>query len=231
MSSDIICLENIYKSYYLTNSQKIPVLNGISLSIQSWEFVALMGHSGSGKSTLLNIIWFLHTADAGTYRLKNEDISSFTDDIASSYIRNRVFGFVFQLYYLIPRMNVLGNVMLPALYHGMDHTLAKEKALYYLGKVWLQDKIHNKPSELSGGQQQRVSIARALINEPDIILADEPTGALDSSTSQEVMSLLSYFHQQGKTIIMVTHENDIAHYAQRIIYLKDGLVLDNDKKL
>lgn len=227
----IIQLENIHKAYYLSNGTRIPVLNGVSLTIKQGEFVALMGHSGSGKSTLLNILWFLHTADTGSYLLKGEDISQYKDDTASSYIRNKIFGFIFQLYFLIPRLDALHNVMLPALYAWKDSQEAKEKAIHYLKQVGLSDKMTNKPSELSGWQQQRVAIARALMNAPDIILADEPTGALDATTSKEVMELISSFHTQGKTIIMVTHEPDIARYAQRIIYLKDGVVESEDWKI
>lgn len=150
-----------------------------------------MGHSGSGKSTLLNVIGLLHPADDGIYQLDGEDISLYRDDYSASYIRNRKLGFVFQLYYLIPRLTALENVMLPAMYAEKNPYTRKERAMYYLDKVGLGDKINNKPSELSGGQQQRVSIARALINEPEIILADEPTGALDSATSHEVMELIS----------------------------------------
>jgi putative ABC transport system ATP-binding protein len=225
---DIIRLSSIYKSYFLSNGIEVPVLKGVDLSIQPGEFVSLMGHSGSGKSTLLNILGFLHTANTGTYLFDGEDISNYKDDVTTSYIRNRKIGFIFQLYYLIPRMNALQNVMLPAIYAWLSHHQAKEKALYYLDKVWLNDKIHNKPSELSWGQQQRVSIARSLINEPDLILADEPTGALDSVTGKEIMELIESFHKVGKTIIMVTHEKDIAAYAQRIIYLKDGVVDDHN---
>lgn len=229
--SSIISLSSIYKSYYLSNGVEIEVLKGVDLDIQAGEFVALMGHSGSGKSTLLNIIWFLHTANTGSYIFNGEDISAFKDDIASSYIRNRKLGFVFQQYFLIPRLNAIQNVMLPAMYAWMNEKDAKEKAIMYLEKVWLGDKLNNKPSELSGWQQQRVAVARALINEPDIILADEPTGALDSTTGKEVMELISYLNKQGKTIIMVTHETEIARYANRVIYLKDGKVENHNYSL
>lgn len=227
MSQSIIELTGITKSYYLSNSIEIPVLKGIDLTIHRGEFVALMGHSGSGKSTLLNVMALLHPADDGVYMLDGEDISLYRDDFSASYIRNRKLGFIFQLYYLIPRLTALENVMLPAIYAEQDFQTRKEKAIGYLTQVGLGDKIHNKPSELSWGQQQRVSIARALINEPDIIFADEPTGALDSTTTHEVMELISELNQAGKTIIMVTHERDVAAYAQRIITLKDGKVADS----
>lgn len=170
----------------------------------------------------------LHPADDGVYKLDGEDISLYRDDFSASYIRNRKLWFVFQLYYLIPRLNALENVMLPAIYAGEDEATRREKAKYYLTKVWLEEKMYNKPSELSGGQQQRVSIARALVNEPEIIFADEPTGALDSSTTHEVMELISDLNKDGKTIIMVTHEKDVAAYAKRVIMLHDGKVADHD---
>jgi len=227
MATPIISLSGIRKSYYLSNKIEIPVLKGIDLSIHRGEFVALMGHSGSGKSTLLNVMGLLHPADDGVYMLDGEDISLYRDDFSASYIRNRKLGFVFQLYYLIPRLTALENVMLPAIYAEQDFQTRKEKAMYYLNEVGLSDKMHNKPSELSWGQQQRVSIARSLINDPDIIFADEPTGALDSTTTHEVMELISKLNQEGKTVIMVTHERDVAAYAKRIIMLKDGKVADS----
>ncbi len=231
MSHPIISLKNIRKSYYLSNQVEIPVLKWIDLTIERWEFVALMGHSGSGKSTLLNVMGLLHPADSGVYELDNEDISLYRDDFSSSYIRNRKLGFVFQLYYLIPRLSALENVMLPAMYAELNPETRKEKALYYLNKVWLGDRVNNRPSELSGGQQQRVSIARALINEPEIIFADEPTGALDASTTHEVMELIAGLNEIGKTVIMVTHEKDVAAYARRIIMLKDGKIADHNSSL
>lgn len=229
--AEAIRLEWIHKSYFLSNGVEIQVLKWVNLTIHRWEFIALMGHSWSWKSTLLNILWFLHMANAWSYFFDWEDISSFQDDRATSYIRNRKLGFIFQLYYLIPRLDALHNVMLPAIYAGLSEKDAKEKAINYLEKVWLADKLWNKPSELSWGQQQRVSIARALINEPDVILADEPTWALDITTSKEIMELISSFHRLGKTIIMVTHEKDIAAYASRAIYLRDWLVVDTNYDL
>lgn len=228
MSESIVKLSQIKKSYYLSNGDEISVLKWVDVEIKEGEFIALMGHSGSGKSTLLNIIWLLHPLGSGSYFLKWEDISNYSDDYSSSYIRNRKIGFIFQSYFLVPRLSALDNVILPLKYAKIDPVERKKKAIRYLQDVGLWDKLHNRPSELSWGQQQRVAIARALINEPDIILADEPTGALDMQTSKDIMELISSLHKQGKTIIMVTHESDVARYAQRIIYLKDGIVADSD---
>lgn len=224
----IIKLEKVYKSYYLWDKTEIPVLKWIDLDIKRWEFVALMWYSWSGKSTLLNIIWLLHPLDDGLYEFEWEDISQYKDDYSASYIRNRKIGFIFQSYFLIPRLSALWNVMLPTLYAQEDPLSRKTRALAYLEKVWLWDKLANKPSELSWWQQQRVAIARALINEPDLILADEPTWALDHTTSKEIMQLITSLNEMGKTIIMVTHDKDIAKYATRIIYLKDGEVVDHN---
>lgn len=231
MPTPIISLSGITKSYYLSNQVEIPVLKWIDLTIARGEFVALMGHSGSGKSTLLNVMGLLHPADDGIYELDGEDISLYRDDFSASYIRNRKLGFIFQLYYLIPRLNALENVMLPALYAEQNPEERYEKAKYYLEKVGLGDKMYNKPSELSWGQQQRVSIARALINEPEIIFADEPTGALDATTTHEVMELIKSLNKDGTTVVMVTHEKDVAAYASRIIMLKDGKVESNNHSL
>ena len=206
-------------------------MKGVDLTINRGEFVALMGHSGSGKSTLLNVMGLLHPADDGIYELDGEDIGLYRDDYSASYIRNRKLGFIFQLYYLIPRLTALENVMLPAMYAEKDPHMRRERAMHYLDKVGLGNKMDNRPSELSGGQQQRVSIARALINEPDIILADEPTGALDSTTSHEVMELISGLNEGGKTVIMVTHEKDVAAYANRVIMLKDGKVENHNHSI
>lgn len=229
--SAIIHMNNIHKSYYLSNWVEIPVLKWIDLEIQKWEFVALMWQSGSGKSTLLNIIWFLHTWDAWTYAFNETDVTWYSDDSSLSYIRNRKIWFIFQQYFLVPRLTSLENVMLPSVYAEEDIVSRRERAEYFLEKVWLADKMDNKPSELSWGQQQRVAIARALINKPELILADEPTGALDSSTWKEVMELITWLNEQWTAIVMVTHEPDIAQYAKRIIYLADGKVVDNDYKI
>lgn len=227
----LVSLSDITKSYYLSNGLEIPVLQWIDLSIQAGEFVALMWQSGSWKSTLLNIIWFLHPSDGGTYFFWETDVTQYKNDKALSYIRNRKIWFIFQQYFLIPRLTARENVMLPSVYAQENESVRKEKAAYYLEKVWLSDKMHNKPSELSGGQQQRVAIARALINEPDLILADEPTGALDSTTWEEVMDLILWLNEAWSTIVMVTHEKEVAQAAQRIIYLADGKVVDNNYHL
>lgn len=230
MSNSLITMKNIHKSYFLSNGTEIPVLKGIDLEIKQGEFVALMGESGGGKSTLLNIMGFLHPLSQGFFAFAGEDISHFTHDDMLAFIRNRKIGFIFQQYFLIPRLTALQNVMLPSIYAQLPSQEREERARSFLDRVGLSDKLANKPSELSGGQQQRVAIARALINHPDLILADEPTGALDSRTSGEVMELISSLHQEGKTIVMVTHTPEIAKYASRVIFLADGKVVDCDYK-
>lgn len=227
----LVSLSDITKSYYLSNGVEVPVLKWIDLSIQAWEFVALMWQSGSWKSTLLNIIWFLHPSDGGEYYFGETNVTKYKDDKALSYIRNRKIWFIFQQYFLIPRLTAWENVMLPSVYANQKESVRKEKAAYYLEKVWLLDKLDNKPSELSGWQQQRVAIARALINEPDLILADEPTWALDSTTWKEVMELIMWLNEWWATIIMVTHEKEVAAVTQRVIYLSDGEVVDANYSL
>ncbi|MEF2175640.1 MAG: ABC transporter ATP-binding protein [Candidatus Absconditabacteria bacterium] len=222
---------DIKKSYYLTNGLEIPVLKGVNLEIQNGEFVTLMGESGSGKSTLLNIIGFLHHSNSGKYYFEDEDVSEFKDNEILSYIRNRKIGFIFQQFHLIPKLTALENVMLPGIYLDKTFKEKKEIAISLLDKVKLIDKINNRPGELSGGQQQRVSIARSLMNNSDIILADEPTGALDSDTTVEIMDLMKNLNKSGKTIIMVTHTSLVAKYSDRIIFLKDGKVVDCNYKL
>lgn len=224
-------MEQVHKSYFLSDTTEIPVLKGVNIEIQSGEFVALMGESGGGKSTLLNIMWFLHPLSRGTYRFGGEDISHFKTDDTLAFIRNRKIGFIFQQYFLLPRLNALENVVLPSIYAQLAPSQRDILAMKYLTEVWLANKAHNKPSELSWWQQQRVAIARALINNPDIILADEPTGALDSITSKEIMQLICDLHKKGKTIIMVTHTPEIAKYASRIIFLRDGKVVDCNYRL
>ena len=229
---NLIQLKNIYKSYYLSNWEEIPVLKWIDIEVKKWEFVSLMWESGGWKSTLLNIIWFLHPASSGNYIFEWEDISNFAqDENILAYIRNRKIWFIFQQYFLLPRLNAIENVILPAIYAWIDNKTREQKAEFYLEQVWLSDKMFNKPSELSWWQQQRVAIARALVNEPELILADEPTGALDSKTSNEIMELIVNLNKQWKTIIMVTHTSEIAKYASRIIFLKDGKVVDCNYKL
>ena len=222
----IIHLENILKSYFL-GKQELQVLKGISLDIFKNEYVALMGPSGSGKSTLMNIIGCLDTASDGKYVLNGKDVSRMPDnDLAE--VRNKEIGFVFQQFNLLPRLTALENVALPLVYAGIGKKERNDRAMEVMEKVKLTDRSHHKPNELSGGQCQRVAIARALINNPSIILADEPTGNLDSVTSYEIMEILGKIHIDGNTVVLVTHEEDISKFAHRVIRLKDGLV-ETDK--
>ena len=218
----IIHLENIQKSYFL-GKQPLPVLKGISLDIDKNEYVALMGPSGSGKSTLMNILGCLDSPTGGSYILNGKDVSRMPDDDLAA-VRNKEIGFIFQTFNLIPRSNALDNVALPLVYSGYSKVDREIKAIKSLTDVGLQDRMKHKPNELSGGQRQRVAVARALVNNPSIILADEPTGNLDSKTSEEIMKLFEEIHQKGNTIILVTHEEDIARHAHRIVRLKDGLI-------
>jgi putative ABC transport system ATP-binding protein len=218
----ILHLENIYKSYYL-GKQELQVLKGISLDIFKNEYVALMGPSGSGKSTVMNILGCLDTATSGTYILNGKDVSKMPDnDLAD--VRNKEIGFVFQQFNLLPRLTAAENVALPLVYNGTSKKRRIEQALEMLDRVGLADRSQHKPNELSGGQGQRVAIARALVNTPSIILADEPTGNLDSKTSVEIMDIFGKIQSAGNTVILVTHEEDIAHYAHRIIRLRDGMI-------
>ncbi|MDZ4793443.1 MAG: ABC transporter ATP-binding protein [Bacteroidota bacterium] len=228
MAEAIIHLENILKSYFM-GKQELPVLKGISLNILKNEYVALMGPSGSGKSTLMNIIGCLDTPTGGQYILNGQDVSKMEDnDLAD--VRNQEIGFVFQQFNLLPRLTALENVALPLVYAGMSRKLRNEKARQVLEMVSLTDRSHHKPNELSGGQCQRVAIARALVNDPSIILADEPTGNLDSKTSQEIMEIFGDIHRRGNTVILVTHEEDIANHAHRVVRLRDGLIESDRKK-
>ncbi len=231
MQKIAVKLENVHKSYYLANGEEIPVLNGIDLEIQQGEFVAIMGESGCGKTTLLNVIGCLHYLSSGKYYLDGEDISGVKDDFTLAFIRNKKMGFIFQQFNLFSRFSALKNVALPALYAGTMANERQAKAKKLLNEVGLSERIGHKPTELSGGQQQRVAIARALVNDPEIILADEPTGALDSKSGLEVMNIFTNFKKQGRTVIMVTHTTEVARFADRIIYLRDGRVVDNDYKL
>jgi putative ABC transport system ATP-binding protein len=218
----IIHLENINKSYYL-GKQELQVLKGINIDIFKNEYVALMGPSGSGKSTLMNILGCLDSPTGGKYILNGKDVSGMPDnDLAE--VRNKEIGFVFQQFNLLPRLTAIENVALPLIYSGIEKKERLERAMEVLTKVRLEDRSHHKPNELSGGQCQRVAIARALINNPSIILADEPTGNLDSKTSYEIMDILTKIHTDGNTVILVTHEEDIARYARRVIRLKDGII-------
>ena len=216
----IIEVNNISRHFHVGN-EVIKALKNISISIEKNEFVALMGQSGSGKSTLMNILGCLDTPTKGNYKLANKNVSSLKDNRLAE-IRNKEIGFVFQSFNLLPKSSALENVMLPLVYSGFDKKERNQKALNALDKVNLSDRIKHRPNELSGGQRQRVAVARALVNNPSIILADEPTGNLDSTTSEEIMALFQNIHKNGNTIIIVTHEEEIAHYAHRIIRLKDG---------
>ena len=225
--NSIIHLEKICKSYYM-GKLELKVLKEISLDIFKSEYVALMGPSGSGKSTLMNIIGCLDTPSGGNYILNGRDVSKMEDN-ALAEVRNKEIGFVFQQFNLLPRLTALENVTLPLVYAGMGRKQRNEKAKHVMEMVSLTDRSHHKPNELSGGQCQRVAIARALVNDPSIILADEPTGNLDTTTSYEIMNILGKIHSNGNTIILITHESDIANFARRIVRLRDGIV-ESDKK-
>ena len=223
----IIHLEDIRKNYYL-GKQVVEVLKGISLDIFKNEYVALMGPSGSGKSTLMNIVGCLDTPTSGKYILNGKDVSR-TADNELAEVRNKEIGFVFQQFNLLPRLTAAENVALPLVYAGIPKRQRMQKAMEVLKKVDLVDRSHHKPNEMSGGQNQRVAIARALVNDPSIILADEPTGNLDSKTSYEIMDIFGKIHSSGNTVILVTHEEDISHFAHRIVRLRDG-VIESDKR-
>ncbi|PLX05177.1 MAG: macrolide ABC transporter ATP-binding protein [Marinilabiliales bacterium] len=223
---EILKLENISR-FYKVGTETVKALNSVSMSINKNEFVALMGASGSGKSTMMNILGCLDTATAGTYHLNGTDVSKMTDNELAD-VRNREIGFIFQTFNLLPRSSALENVMLPLIYAGVNKVERQKTATETLKRVQLADRMTHRPNELSGGQRQRVAIARALVNNPSIVLADEPTGNLDSKTSVEIMGLLEAIHKQGNTIIVVTHEEDIALHAHRIIRLKDGQI-ESDK--
>lgn len=221
----LIQLKDIRKVYHL-GDQTIEVLRGIDADIQRGEFVSIMGQSGSGKSTLMNIIGLLDVPTSGSYSLDDLSVETFNEDKLTA-IRRKKIGFVFQQYNLLARMNTLEQVMLPLKYQGIHKTEREERAIEALKIVGLQDRMHNKPNELSGGQQQRVSIARAIVTNPEIILADEPTGALDSHTGTEIMELFSKLNTQGRTIVLITHEHEIAKYAKKIIHISDGKIIEN----
>jgi putative ABC transport system ATP-binding protein len=227
MSSSIIQLEDIRKSYFM-GKQALQVLKGISLDISKNEYVALMGPSGSGKSTLMNILGCLDSPTSGTYILNGNDVSKMPDDDLAE-VRNKEIGFVFQQFNLLPRLTAAENVALPLVYAGIARKTRIEMAMTVLDKVGLTDRSHHKPNELSGGQCQRVAIARALVNNPSIILADEPTGNLDSKTSTEIMDIFGAIQSSGNTVVLVTHEEDIANYAHRVVRLRDGLI-ETDKR-
>ena len=221
----MIEIKDLHKSYKMgTNS--LHVLKGINFEVSEGEMVAIMGSSGSGKSTLLNILGILDEADKGSYHLDGTLIKNLNEKVAAKY-RNKFLGFVFQSINLINYKSALDNVALPLYYQGVKRNVRMEKALHYLDKVGLADWASHLPNELSGGQKQRVAIARALASNPKVLLADEPTGALDSTTSYEVMELIQEINDEGKTILIVTHEDDIAHMCKRIVNLKDGIIIDD----
>jgi putative ABC transport system ATP-binding protein len=220
---DVIVLEDIWRTYDMGSEQQVNALQGINLKIRHNEYVAIMGPSGSGKSTLMNIIGCLDTPSRGSYRLNNHLVSDLNDDELAR-IRNREIGFVFQTFNLLARASALHNVELPLIYNGTPAAERIERATAALKAVNLEARLHHKPNELSGGQRQRVAIARALINRPSIILADEPTGNLDSKTGDEIMALFDELHHRGNTIIVVTHEPDIAEFAHRIVHIRDGVI-------
>ena len=229
MITPIIHLEAIRKSYFM-GKQALPVLKGVSLDIFKNEYVALMGPSGSGKSTLMNILGCLDSPTAGAYILNDKDVSKMPDDDLAD-VRNIEIGFVFQQFNLLPRLSAVENVALPLVYSGVPRKQRIERAMDVLEKVSLTDRSHHKPNELSGGQCQRVAIARALVNNPSLILADEPTGNLDSKTSIEIMDIFSSIQAGGNTVVLVTHEEDIANYAHRVVRLRDGVIESDHKQV
>jgi putative ABC transport system ATP-binding protein len=225
---NIIEVKNITK-HYLLGTQTVEALRGVSFAIEPGEFIAIMGPSGSGKSTLMNIIGCLDSPTEGTYHLNNQEVSTLEGDELAG-IRNKEIGFVFQNFHLLARNSALDNVMLPLKYAGVFKEDQFTRGQDALTQVGLESRMDHQPSELSGGQQQRVAIARALVNNPSILFADEPTGNLDSQTGHDVMQLFHNLHQQGQTIILITHENEVAAEAQRIIFIKDGLIESDTRK-
>jgi len=223
----IIKTENLVR-HYTVGTQTVEALRGVSIDINKGEFVAIMGPSGSGKSTLMNIIGCLDSPTTGTYYLNNKNVSTLDDD-ALALIRNNEIGFVFQNFHLLARNTALDNVMLPLKYAGIDKSEQKDIAMEVIKSVDLESRAHHQPSELSGGQQQRVAIARALVNKPSILFADEPTGNLDSKTGDDVMNLFTDLHKEGQTIILITHEIEVANQAERIISIKDGKIFEDQK--
>jgi len=226
ISDPVVSLRGITKTYRIGKDIEVHALQGVDLDVHRGEFVAIMGPSGSGKSTLMNVLGCLDAADAGSYVLAGDNIAKLSDDQLAA-IRNKHIGFVFQTYNLLPRLNAIENVELPLVYGG-DRQGRRERAVDALGQVGLGDRVHHRPSELSGGQQQRVAIARALLNDPAMILADEPTGNLDSRSSAEILAIFQRLNAMGKTVVMVTHEPDVAAHCRRIVRMRDGIVAHDE---
>jgi len=226
--STLIFVEDLWKVYQL-ETQEVEALRGVSFGIERGEFVAIMGPSGSGKSTLMNLLGCLDTPSRGTYSLNGKLVSAMTEDELAN-IRNREIGFVFQVFNLLPRASAFRNVELPLIYSGVKKNIREEKTRQALEKVEMKPRMTHKPAELSGGERQRVAIARALVNEPSLLLADEPTGNLDSRTGREILNLFHKIHGQGNTIIMVTHDREVANQAQRIIHIRDGEIESDERK-
>ena len=226
-TESVIDLERVTK-VYRTGSISVAALRGVSLSIAQGEYVAIIGPSGSGKSTLMHILGCLDTPTSGRYHLAGEDVSAMTET-ALAEVRNRRIGFVFQQFNLLASMTAWQNVELPLIYAGVGHGERKERAMAALGQVGLAGRVHHRPGELSGGQQQRVAVARALVTEPDLILADEPTGNLDSSSAADVMRLMGQLHESGRTLVLITHDSDVASAAGRVIGIRDGLLSERDE--
>ena len=223
----LIALRDVHKLYDMGQEQ-VRALDGVSLEINHGDYIAVMGPSGSGKSTLMNVIGCLDTPTSGSYKLRDREIATMQDDELAA-IRNQEIGFVFQTFNLLPRVNALQNVELPLVYSGLTRAERRERAARVLDEVGLADRMHHRPTELSGGQRQRVAIARALVNRPSLVLADEPTGNLDSKTGEEIMGLIAELHQRGNTIILVTHEEELANRAARVVRLLDGKIVSETR--
>jgi putative ABC transport system ATP-binding protein len=226
-TGDVIVVEDLWRTYDMGSEQQVNALSGVNLRIRRNEYVAIMGPSGSGKSTLMNLIGCLDTPSRGKYWLNNQLVSELDDDQLAR-IRNKEIGFVFQTFNLLARATALHNVELPLIYNGTPSAQRTERAKESLTSVGLESRMYHKPNEMSGGQRQRVAIARALVNSPSIILADEPTGNLDSKTGDEIMALFDHLHDSGNTIVLVTHEPDIAEYAHRVVHIRDGKIFSDE---